>query len=381
MNEINLKKDSSGQYLIVRAPGEEKGFEMGMIENLKAKNILKPMYVYENGIKCCSYNVSGCFSLGEYLAGKVFGLDDLKAIIVQMDAAVRCMLNYLLGEDNLLMRDDCIFVDKNTKALKFCVFPGDGRRFSSGLGKILGKMLLSVDINDTDAVNLCLKMYKAACEPDSRLHDVLNAMHLENKTINTRPVFDGRSAKDSSAKSRGTFQPNAPEKARDTLQAKNTAQAKNATKLKNSSDETKLKGKSINPFKSLMQAQAKINQDKSKEEAEGEAQGEAQNEDINMVDLDDLDIDDYDDFDEIGEPSGDRSLKGTNVIKHLLVGEIILFAFFVVLFVIKGLNTALRTLPLYVFLAVCLGVYIVASDFSKRKKAATSSHIAEDTVS
>lgn len=387
MNEISTKNDSTGKYLIVPAPEQDTDFEMEMIDNLKDRNILKPIYVYENERKCCSYNVTGYINFESYMFRESFDLEDIRAIMVQINNAVRRMLDFLLGEENLLIRKDCIFVDVNTRALKFCAYPGNGRNFSNGLKEILQDMLLSVDTNDTDAVNLTVRLYRTACESDSGMYDVINTMLMNKSAEKTPVVSEIRTSPSSLGPSNDIKAANA-EATQKPVNGRKTGflskafggfnKGKERTKS-NSDADADTDFKALQEPATGMKTTPELKEDAGIRSAldletkdlskitHGDLEEGSASADLDILDLDDLDLDDYED-DTTEAYTKEKSKPSKGKWGRLIVAQCILAAVMVILYLVRGSDIVSRLIPLYAILAVCLTVYIFAQDMSAKKK-------------
>lgn len=358
MDEISIKNESSGKFLIVSSLMDETEFEMEMIENISAKNILKPVYIYEDEKKCCSYNITGCMSFGDYISEKSFSVDDIRAILIQINNAVKCMLAYLLGEDNLLLRGDCIFVDKVSKSLKFCAYPGSSRSFSWRLGQIMESLLLSVDTEDFEAVNLCVRLYRVAADPESHMYDVINTV-LDTKAIDKKD-FPNQAQNHTGSSS----EINTLNMAKNNISAKASTQPKSTANSKASSIFRSVATRGASKTKPSLTVEAA----QTPEQVSDIIKEDQPEQGINLMDLDDLDMDAYEDDEEDGGSGHAGFGKPRNILISLIIGEGILMAAMVLLFVLRGMGTVVRMLPLYLILAVCMAIYIVVQNISRKKK-------------
>ena len=187
MTNVSIKNESDGRYLTASLSEDFPEFEMQMINSLSGKSILKPMQVFSEGNTCCSYNITDCWSFEDYFHGKKLLADDIRSMVIQLNDASRMLIDHLLSEKNLLLGKGCIFIDKKDETLRFCVHPDTDNNFTGSLQLFFGNLLTFADIEDTEALRLCTRLYREACRESCRMYDLMNAVILDRKKDKNAP--------------------------------------------------------------------------------------------------------------------------------------------------------------------------------------------------
>lgn len=292
---------------------------------------------------------------------KTFGIEDILAVMVQINNALRSMREYLLSEDNLIIGEDSIFVDRLNNSLKFCAYPQDAKKYSRGFKALLEKLLLRVDTDDAEGVKFSVRLFKSASNPSFRIYDVIEA------SIRRTERENGGTLANAISKPIVTS-PSIP-----MTTVKPVVSSKAATLSKLS-----MLSKSAPLLKAAFSKSPLLNKKVESENAPPETSEEETHEpDINIMDLDDMDIDEFEDLEEEEEHSKSRSKKRNSAYSHIIIPQAFLLAAMLALYMIRGLQACIRIFPLYLIFAVALLVCMKLLGRSKKKNSTILSDTAE----
>jgi len=163
--KIWFKNNITGRYLLTEAP-EGYEFEYGMIGSITDRQLILPVTVFEEGIRCLSYQVSGLESIEDLCRGKWLSRELIASVMLQLGKAIETLQNHLLTEQNLLIGRNSIFYDQVKRELRFLVHPGTDSGFLDELRGLLGLLVIRADREDAAAMRIAADMLQKAEDPD-----------------------------------------------------------------------------------------------------------------------------------------------------------------------------------------------------------------------
>ena len=347
ISEISVLTEGPGRFLSVGIKdAAEDCMELRMIGSIYDSMIIRPsLSEYKGGIRL-NYEVTDCISLEECLTSEKLDGEDIYSFMLALNRAAGIMTGYLMGEENLLLDKRYIFTDRIDNTLRFCPIPDAGRDGSSrpdregphelGTGSIFTGLLAAltahVDLNDPVALRMCAVMLKEAEKAECRIYDLMNVLMAERKNRETageqtgfkkpliRPkavaVNDTRTAKDSGE----TENP-------ETTQT----EYRSGLKLKDL-DEIRL-----DPEKEFMEDKHVLG---SYETSENET---------------DTIMDEENAVNEERPRTEKGSIRAAAA--RILMTQAIMAAALAAVYVLKGMDTVVRILPLYAILSACTALY------------------------
>lgn len=358
IGEISILTEGPGRFLSVGIKdAAEDCMELRMMRSIYDSMIIRPSLSEYKGGLGLNYDVTDCISLEEYMDSDKLSGEDIYSFMLALNRAAGIMAGYLMGEENLLLDKRYIFIDRIDNTLRFCPIPDAGRDESltpdretpheQGTGSmftgLLAALTAHVDLNDPAALRMCAVMLKEAEKAECRIYDLMNVLMAERKNRETageqtgfkKPltwakavaVNDTRTVKDSSE-----------------MEDPETAEAGYRSGLKlNDLDEIRL-----DPEKEFMDDKHVLG---SYETFENETET----------------IMDKENAENAKRP---RSEKGSvrAAAARILMTQAIMAAALAAVYVLKGMDTVVRILPLYAILSACTALYFTIDLLMARRQ-------------
>ena len=317
-----------------------------MAEAISNNGIITPNSVFAYGSLCFEYNISGFISLDEYLLNASLKENDIRSIMIQLDAAADTVRNYLLNEGSLLLTGDRIFIDKDKKQIKICVLPNYCGNFEASLKELIIKLIMNTDQEDNNAVKLGVRLLKSTADPDFRLHDVLEAL-AERKSIKPDNLKGNVKAETSIFKA-------AEFTGENTVSSDKYTDNEEIIRERNKRFQSDFAG--INDI-----CERELTADRA-----DSADNEAYKRDTFTDRAYGYPYEQEDDKEKTKDENSSR-VRLKDSLSGMLISETILIAAAVIIFLVKGKSMLIRLLPIYLVIAACVCVYYAASYIMKRK--------------
>ena len=135
-------------------PGNGSAFEERMASVAKHAGLLPPVIRYTEGKRIYCYETTGLVPFSAYLKGRSLSAGALGGFVLQLHAMVRCLEQHLLEERNLLLDEENVLADPELGLLKICVVPGHRADFCEQAGRLLQKMVCSADLASAEAMRI-----------------------------------------------------------------------------------------------------------------------------------------------------------------------------------------------------------------------------------
>ena len=102
-------------------------FEIGMIENNKIGNFLKPVVKRtDGGVEIC-YDISSLQPLSRIVKVRSIKVDEIRNFIIEIISAIRSLEEFLLEASSITLNPEFIFSDLDFKNFKFIYMPSSDR--------------------------------------------------------------------------------------------------------------------------------------------------------------------------------------------------------------------------------------------------------------
>lgn len=347
ISEISILTEGPGRFLSIGIKdAAEDCMELRMMGAIYDGMIIRPSLSEYKGGLGLNYEVTDCISLEEYMGSGKLSAEDIYSFMLALNRAARIMAGYLMGEENLLLDKRYIFIDRIDNTLRFCPIPDAGideslrpyregpseQRTDSMFTGLLAALTAHVDLNDSDALRMCAVMLKEAEKTKCRIYDLMNVLMAERKNRETAGEQTGLKNPSTWAKP-AAINDSKTVKDSSEMEDPGTAEAGYRSGLKlNDLDEIRL-----DPEKEFMDDKHVLG---SYEAFENETEtimdkGNAENAKMPR--------------------SEKRSVRAAAV--RILMTQAIMAAALAAVYVLKGMDTVVRILPLYAILSACTALY------------------------
>ncbi len=119
------------------------------------------------------YDMTRKRSLEQILEYKPLDYILLQQILNSFDQACMQVENYMLTEQDILLKPEFIFCESESTQMTYCYFPGNQEDICSQFKEFMEYLLQHLDHKDEQAVNLAYGVYQKVAEEGAALHTVL----------------------------------------------------------------------------------------------------------------------------------------------------------------------------------------------------------------
>lgn len=357
-HETEIITESSGRYLAVYTDADMEDYELKMLCAVKAESLIRPIVNVHNSSRVLSFDITGLISLEEAMNGSDQYKISIEEFMIQLNNAVKTLDGYLLSERNLLLDKGYIFVDKSDAKLRFCAYPNAAEQseHNKKLKELLKELMINADEEDAWSIRLCLRMLKAAAKKNCMLHDLMNEIILCRKDL---------SFKDTKGKERTERTGTAGQLSYNTADTEGCCNGRNET----GSDIHERSNGCSEPEENIMNGLNENDIDEpyehKKEYEYGYGYNEAERDGRSPYSVKDL-VDD-DEYEPSEREKQDKDNTGGIKIK-ILTAELILLAGLIAVFLMKGMSTVIKMLPIYVILSACTALYFIIGYAAEKRR-------------
>ena len=146
-------------------------FEIGMIENNKIGNFLKPVVKRtDGGVEIC-YDISSLQPLSRIVKVRSIKVDEIRNFIIEIISAIRSLEEFLLEASSITLNPEFIFSDLDFKNFKFIYMPSSDGNIEE-LNSLLEYILNNVDKDDRDGWKMVYDMLQESRKKDFVIYDL-----------------------------------------------------------------------------------------------------------------------------------------------------------------------------------------------------------------
>lgn len=385
-HETEIITESSGRYLAVHTDADIDDYELKMLCAVKDDSLIRPIVNVYNGNRALSFDITGLISLTEAMNESEQYKISIEEFMIQLNNTVSTLDGYLLSERNLLLDKGYIFVDKSDEKLRFCAYPkaAEQSEHNKKLKELLTELIINADEEDAWSIRLCLRMLKAAAKKDCMLHDLMNEIILCRKDLS----FKDTKGKEGNERIGTAGQPsyNTPDTEGSYCHGEGEAKSGMQERYYNHSESEE----------NIMNGLNENNTDESYEHEKEYEYGYGYNEAEREGRSDNF-YEAYESAREINrkhkEPEYNSTYRSPYSVKDLvddkryelserkkqdkdntcgikikiLTAELILLAGLIAVFLMKGMSTVIKMLPVYVILSACTALYFIIGYAAEKK--------------
>ena len=172
--KISYRSGLDCNYLVLSDISDARlsDFSVRMLSSNSVNGLLKFAVESLNGESCLLYDISGKQSFLKTFEFEKMSAAVLKNFINSLSSLSKGLSEYLLGCENILLDQECIFSDHSKTQFFFCYFPANEYDYSQGLKKLFNDILSLIDYSDPDAVALAYNLNRAALSDNCTLSEL-----------------------------------------------------------------------------------------------------------------------------------------------------------------------------------------------------------------
>ncbi len=161
--EQEIVQEESGNYIKIKGKaGETRSEKIFSYEDIPCFLPLEIRCI--NGVKEYYYPISGKVTLKQYLTETEFHLKDIKILFAALFEMVEVLEDYLLDSRGLMIREDMIFIERNSQKI-YGIYQEDNEKdFVVSIGGLLEFIMEKMNQKEKDLVFFVYGMHKQTKE-------------------------------------------------------------------------------------------------------------------------------------------------------------------------------------------------------------------------
>lgn len=175
--KIDYRREIKHNYLIVD-PEELfwQGYESQMLSRNHMEGVLHFQIRQTDEGARFYYEITSKQPLSRILGNRSIQADEIRCLIIGIFSVLNRMEPYLLGEGNILLNPEYLYVEPDTFRVWLCLIPGLGKNFPEDFSKLLEYLLGCVDHQDKDSVVLAYGLYQETRKANYGLDDIMRLL-------------------------------------------------------------------------------------------------------------------------------------------------------------------------------------------------------------
>jgi len=195
--KIYEKDTHEAKYLYVENEEQFNALESHLIENIDNHYILRlNAPVTEDGI--FRFDVTACDPFSAYLINRKLSRAELVSILAQLKSVITTLEDHMLGDANILLDPEHMYIDKNNRKIRFVPVCGGREEFTSRLRRLTEALFLHADLEDTESLRFAALMLKTSLKENVRLHELMQLVETRRLEVpvgrqeNRKPMTEER---------------------------------------------------------------------------------------------------------------------------------------------------------------------------------------------
>ena len=178
---ISYKRTSNQNYMIIEGDMISVGFEESMLQENFVPCLLEFSTMELNGQTQFWYDISHKKSLRDFFEQEGVTEKNLKTALWGIHEAFIQLSEYLIGEENIFMKPDTVFLDQRHGGGVFlCYLPLSHPSHTKQLQEIMEYLISTVDHHKTNITKTCYEMYAIAEQSRFGISDLLAVFDEED---------------------------------------------------------------------------------------------------------------------------------------------------------------------------------------------------------
>ncbi len=175
--KISYRREIKHNYLIIN-PEELcwQGYESQMLSRNQIDGILRFQIRQTDESPRFYYEITSKQPLSRILENRYIQTKEIRQLILNIFGTLERMESYLLGEENILLDPEYLYIESDSFRTWLCLIPGLKQSFPEAFGKFLEYLLGCVDHQNKDSVVLAYGLYQETRKENYGLEDILRLL-------------------------------------------------------------------------------------------------------------------------------------------------------------------------------------------------------------
>ncbi len=179
--KITYRREMKHNYLIVDPEDLQwEGYESRMLSQNSVEGLLEfKIRQMEEGVRFY-YKITSKQPLIRLLENQKLVAEQIRNLMIGIFGVLERMEGYLLQEQHILLDPEYFYVDPETFRIGLCLVPGFECDFPTDFGKLLERILESVDHQDKESVVLAYGLYQETRKENYGIENVMRLLYGES---------------------------------------------------------------------------------------------------------------------------------------------------------------------------------------------------------
>lgn len=179
--DISYKKDLRHNYLVIPRPDDanDETYCVYMLEANTIDSILRPEPRTIDNQVFYYYDITAKQSLDTIYIKNSINYEKLKGLFIDIANFIEQAYEYLLNENDLLLKPEHIYVELSTGRTNLVYLPGYNRGFDKQISSLIEYLMNKVKYNDKEAVLYIYNLYAACREEGCCFNNLLSVIRDE----------------------------------------------------------------------------------------------------------------------------------------------------------------------------------------------------------
>lgn len=176
--EVQYKREARGNFLVIEPTWPlQRGYELKMLSENRVEGLLMFRIKYVDEKQLYYYDITSLQPLSRILEGRWISKEEVCRLLLELEAVLKRVGEYLLDGDELLLEPDYIYTDPQWSRIQFCLVPGRAGNFQEGVNRLLQYILKKTDHRDPEGVVLSYGLYQESLKENYGLENLLLLIH------------------------------------------------------------------------------------------------------------------------------------------------------------------------------------------------------------
>ena len=145
--EVQYKREARGNFLVIEPTWPlQRGYELKMLSENRVEGLLMFRIKYVDEKQLYYYDITSLQPLSRILEGRWISKEEVCRLLLELEAVLKRVGEYLLDGDELLLEPDYIYTDPQWSRIQFCLVPGRAGNFQEGVNRLLQYILKKTTI-------------------------------------------------------------------------------------------------------------------------------------------------------------------------------------------------------------------------------------------
>lgn len=183
--EVMYRRDGEQNYMVWKAPEDLQGneYQVRMLLVNEIPGLLRCRLRKINGEAYLYYEITSKQPLTRVFEHRAAGAEDIRALALSLRETLEGIARYLLPDDGMVLEPEFIYMDLETKEMRFCYLPFCREEIRASFRGLAEYLLKSLNHEEEQAVLWGYQLYSKTSEENYRVRAVLESLRGKLETV------------------------------------------------------------------------------------------------------------------------------------------------------------------------------------------------------